>query len=75
MSLPDIELGDGATFSRRCNECETTVTILTPNKNGHGADQTRWTHWRNLIRAQVPWPLMCRHCKQWWNEHLDATER
>lgn len=70
-----LRLGEGATLARTCPECSCTTTILTPEKNGHGNDQNRWEQWRNLVRAQIAWPLLCDACKAWWNDRIDATRQ
>lgn len=65
-------LSEGATFSRPCPDCHATVTVLAPEKNGHGGDDEAWTLWRKLVRAQVMWPMLCPSCKAWWNERVNA---
>lgn len=75
MSGPhDLSLGAGATFSRQCPKCRCTVAILTPEKNGHGGDPARRKRWCNLVRAQIPWPLLCEDCKRWWNLRVGGPE-
>lgn len=73
--MSDFGLSEGATFSRGCPDCGAVVTIMAPEKNGHGADNNAWGRWRNLVRPQVMWPLLCPSCKTWWNERINATDR
>lgn len=63
-----------ARLSHTCPACGLGVRIDAPDlreirhQNTFSAERKERGRRATIIRAQVPWELLCDECKEWWSE-------